>query len=154
VIAPEPLVGCRHRIEELHSGRWFPQEFVSFRNDRRVPTFHDEHEANADRVLVSVEYALVGFVDIDWMDRRARLEIRVLEDGPSARLEPLLADALRVGFAKFDLARLDGWVTPVHYDISPFLLRAGFTLEAVIPHAVRVDGQAVNRQIWGRLSTP
>ncbi len=150
--APPPLMGYRRRDEQLHGDRWFPGELVSFRDDLRVPRFHDEYEPSGSvRALVSPGYGLVRFVDADWVDRRARLEIRTLDDGPSARLEGLLADALRIGFGQMDLHRVEGWVTPLHYDVSHILTDQGFILEAVVPQAVRVEGRAAERQHWGRL---
>lgn len=150
--APAALVGYRQREEEFHRGRWLPGEFVSYRNDHRVPAFHDDADfSNLARTLVAPGYALVGFVNVDWVDRRAQLEVRVLDDGPSPRLEAVLSNALEIGFDEFDLVRVEAWLTPVHYDMAPVLRRLEFELEAVVPAAVRVDGRPVGRQMWARV---
>jgi len=103
---------------------------------------------------VSEGYALVSFVDIDWIDRRARLEVRVLDDEPSARLDDVLSDAIRIAADHFRLLRLEGEVTPVHYNVAPTLKSHGFELEAVVPHGVRVGGKPVARQVWGMVLEP
>ncbi|MFS8098607.1 hypothetical protein LFM09_15860 [Lentzea alba] len=149
--ALSPLTGYRHRVDEFHDGRWLHREMVSFRDDRRVPLFHDAlpPERTMTHQVVSSGYALVSFADIDWVDGRSRLEVRLLDDSPSSRLHDLLADVIRIGFERFNLTRLEGWVTPVHYDIESLLRHRGFALEAVVPHGARVDGSPVDRQIWG-----
>ncbi|MFD4635855.1 hypothetical protein ACFWN2_01000 [Lentzea sp. NPDC058436] len=147
------LTGYRRRAEEFHRGRWLVGDLVSFRDDRRVPLFHDEppETRSVSRTLVSPGHAWVSFTGIDWIDRRARLEMRVLDAGPSDRLDALVAEAVEVAFGRFGLLRLEGWVTPGHYDVAPALLDNGFVMEAVVPHAIRVDGKPVDRQIWGKV---
>jgi hypothetical protein len=151
-----PLVGYRQCVDEFHVGPWLARELVSFRGDRRVPVFHDvpPPESTTTRRLVSERYALVSFVDIDWIDRRARLEVRVLDDELTPQLDDVLSDAIRIAVDYFRLLRLEGEVTPVHYNVAPTLRSHGFELEAVVPHGIRVDGKPVARQLWGMVIAP
>lgn len=145
------LAGYRKRHNPFHIGRWLTGEFVSFERDRRTPVFEEDHSDppdENDRFLALGEYALVRLTDLEWVDRRARVEIRVLDDGPSARLDGLLDEVVGVSAEAFDLHRLEGLVTPVHYDLSSVLAAAGFRLEATLPYRRRVAGTTVECQVW------
>ncbi|WP_405594714.1 hypothetical protein [Streptomyces sp. NBC_01092] len=158
IAAIPPLVGYRFPHQEFEQGRWLPDEFVSFWNDHRVPRFSDRSENlpqrsdDSTRTLIAEGYAFVRITNIDWIDRQGRIEIRLLDEDRSARLDLLLPEVLRIGFGQFNLHRLHGLVTPGPYDVAGCLLRHGFVCEATVPYGVRLAGRPRAREIWARLA--
>lgn len=146
------LTGFRERDRSLLAGHWLPGELLGLPVADRPPL--------ADAVTVeppSAGSALVvlpgaGFVrltELDWVHRRARLEIG-LQAAPEDPVL-LLKTALAYGFRALNLHRLYGWVTPaVHPDLAA-LTAAGLEREAVVPQALWHDGRPVDRELWGVL---
>ncbi|WP_433271686.1 hypothetical protein ACQPZF_13275 [Actinosynnema sp. CS-041913] len=150
------LSGYRPAHADLLHGRWLPGELIAPRHDGRVAEFGavDVPEpglCDEERLLVAVGAGLVRYCDIDWVDRRARLEIRLLSDFHPDGTHNLLARALETAFTVFALNRVYGYVTPGGPDVAPMLREEGFDREGELPGAVRVAGLAVGRTIWGRL---
>lgn len=122
------------------------------------PRFSDRSENlpqrsdDSTRTLIAEGYAFVRITNIDWIDRQGRIEIRLLDEDRSARLDLLLPEVLRIGFGQFNLHRLHGLVTPGPYDVAGCLLRHGFVCEATVPYGVRLAGRPRAREIWARLA--
>jgi RimJ/RimL family protein N-acetyltransferase len=88
----------------------------------------------------------VRYTELDWVHRRARVEIGLHSvDG----LADLLATVVAHGFLTLNLSRLYGRVTPVLDPPTGLLADAGFRREAPLPENTWLDGRPVDREIWG-----
>ncbi|MDS0134224.1 MULTISPECIES: hypothetical protein [unclassified Amycolatopsis] len=102
-----------------------------------------------DEELCVTDDAFVRYTAIDWVHRRARVEIGV--HSPLSDVDTLLARAVEHGFTGLNLRRLHGWVTPVTRPDTEALTAAGFRREAVVPAATWFDGAPAAREIWGTI---
>lgn len=135
-------------------GTWAPGELLGLPlTDRPALLPAVTLEAPRDRtseVCVAPGAGVVRFSAIDWVHRRARLEIGLADDA-TALAGPLLHAAIAHGFGVLNLNRLHGWVTPAARPRLDLLLAAGVRREAVVPGAGRFAGETVTREIWGVL---
>ncbi|MEJ2853346.1 MULTISPECIES: GNAT family N-acetyltransferase [unclassified Saccharothrix] len=150
------LSGYRPAHAALLKGRWLPGELIAVREDRRVADFSvaelpEPGLCDETRVLVAAGAGVVRYLEIDWVDRRARLEVLLLTDYDEVGARALLERALETAFSVFALNRVYGYVTPGGPDVEPVLRAAGFEREGVVPEAARVGGAPVGRTLWGRL---
>jgi hypothetical protein len=150
------LRGYRSGDRALLCGRWLAGELLAeplagwpaLAEPISVPAPGDRAD---ERLCVVADTAFVRFCEIDWVARRARLEIGLQQasgDATLAVLDLAVVHALGV----LGLRGLRGWVTPVVQPPTELLAKAGFDQEATVPQALWHDGTTVTRQIWGRLS--
>lgn len=100
------------------------------------------------RLYVVAGVACVRFAGLDWVARRARLQIG-LAAGTQQHAQPVLELAIGVGFRVLDLHRLEGLLTPQISGLSDAVAAAGFVREATVPRALWHDGAVLDREIWG-----
>lgn len=153
------IVGCTAEPPGTAEGRWLPGEIVAVENDPRVPLFAAPPELSRpgpgsgdSRTLVSEGWALVRITDLDWTDRRGRLEILLLRELADRQLEALLSRVLEIASLDLDLRRVHGLLTPGGPDLAPVLTCAGFSREVVIPDGIRVGGRPCPQEIWGHVT--
>ncbi|MEW2520855.1 GNAT family N-acetyltransferase [Actinacidiphila alni] len=159
------LRGYRDTDLPLLSGDWLPGELLGLpvpgrpplAEPARVPAPRDPAEDGAtgqdDELCVVPGAGFVRLAAVDWVHRRARLEIG-LRPGAEGGAEPLLKAALDHAFRALNLRRVFGWVTPAvplpsGLPRDALLRDAGLAPEADVPRALWLDGRPVARQIWG-----
>ncbi|MEU6171955.1 GNAT family protein [Streptantibioticus parmotrematis] len=148
------LRGYRGDDLPLLSGPWLPGELLGLPAPGRPALapearFAPPADTSVD-LCVAPEAGCVRYTELDWVNRRARLEIGVRPDATDSAAE-LLHAALVHGFRTLNLHRVYGWVTPHTGDRTGLLERAGLRLEAELPQALWLDGRPATRQIWGRV---
>ncbi|MFJ1586544.1 GNAT family N-acetyltransferase [Streptomyces sp. NPDC088197] len=159
------LRGYRGADLPLLTGHWLPGELLGLSvpgrpvlaEPARVPAPEGPGEDGApgqdDELCVVPGTGFVRLAALDWVHRRARLEIG-LRPGAETSAEPLLKAALDHAFRVLGLSRVFGWVTPAvplpdGLPRDALLRDAGLSPEADIPRALWLDGRPVARQIWG-----
>ncbi len=151
------LSGYRSAERGLLSGHWLPGELLS-RPLTEWPvlaepvTVPPPGERPDERLCLVSGVAFVRFCEIDWIVRRARLEIG-LSDSDTALDAGLGVLRLAVEHAHevLGLRRLHGWVTQAADAPTDLLADAGFRQEAAVPRAVWHNGAAMQREIWGMI---
>jgi hypothetical protein len=138
------LTGYRESDRTLLSGHWLRGELLGLPDPDR-PLLAEPVSIERTNVYVVRDQAVVHFADLDWVHRRARLEIGV-RSGDTAEIVRL---AVRHGFTVLNLHRLYGWVTPVAGTPTEPLTAAGFVQETLIPRAIWYAGGPVGREQWG-----
>jgi hypothetical protein len=148
------LKGYRGGDAHLLTGPWLPGELLGLPSpDRPALTEDVTVEPPTDHtteLCVAPGAAFVRFAELDWVNRRARLEIGIQADAVDAAAM-LLKTAVAHGFHVLNLHRLYGWVTPALDPPRSVLDSAGFQPEATVPGGGWLDGAPVQRQIWGAL---
>jgi hypothetical protein len=140
------LTGYRQADQSLLSGHWLRGELLGLPDPDRSP-LAEPATIEAKHVYVVRDRAAVHFAEIDWVHRRARLEIGLR---PGTRnLAAIVRLAVRHGFTVLNLRRLYGWVTPVAGTPTKPLTAAGFAHETSVPQAIWHAGAPVERHIWG-----
>jgi hypothetical protein len=159
------LRGYRDTDLPLLTGGWLPGELLglpvpgrpALAEPAQVPPPRDPGDDVAagrdDELCVVPGTGFVRLTALDWVHRRARLEIG-LRPGAENGAEPLLKAALDHAFRALNLRRVFGWVTPAvplpdGLPRDALLRDAGLSREADIPRALWLDGRPVARQIWG-----
>ncbi|WP_062216642.1 hypothetical protein [Streptomyces sp. NBRC 109706] len=148
------LRGYRDRDLPLLSGHWLPGELLGLPLPdwpALAPPSRMAPPADQDEELCVVsDTAVVRFAEIDWINRRARLEIGWHRQDTEG-LDALLATAVDDGLRRLNLRRLDGLVTvtPRATPTAAVLTAAGFRREATVPEHLWLDGHTVDREIWG-----
>lgn len=146
------LRGYRGTDRGLLSGPWLAGELLGLPL-AGWPALADPTEvpppAEHDEELCVTDGAFVRYTEIDWVHRRARLEIGV-HTGLSD-VDKIVRDAVEHGFTGLNLRRLYGWVTPAARPGTDALTAAGFRREALIPAATWFDGAPAAREIWGTI---
>lgn len=144
------LRGYRETDRPLLTGPWLAGELLGTPPHGRpalaepvvVPTPAD------DELCVVPGVAFIRYTELDWIHRRARLEIGAHTDDIGV-LGELVRLAVAHGFAGLNLHRLYGWRTPAAALDAGVLGEHGFRCEAVIPQAAWLAGGPVDREIWG-----
>ncbi|HET6704596.1 hypothetical protein [Amycolatopsis sp.] len=146
------LRGYRGTDRDLLHGPWLAGELLGLPLDDwpalADPT-HVPPPAGDDEELCVTDGAFVRYTGIDWVHRRARVEIGV-HSGLSD-VDSILCAAVEHGFTGLNLRRLHGWVTPAIRQHTEALAAAGFRREAVVPAATWFDGAPAAREIWGTI---
>ncbi|GAB3465367.1 hypothetical protein [Actinophytocola sediminis] len=140
------LTGYRETDQPLLSGHWVRGELLGLPDPARPPLTAPSTIEPRD-VYVLRDQAIVRFAELDWVHRRARLEIGVREGRTD--LAGIVRLAVRHGFTVLNLHRLHGWVTPAAGTPTGPLEAAGFVRETVVPQAIWYAGAPVDRQQWG-----
>lgn len=148
------LQGYRQSHAGLLSGWWLPGELVGLPlpdtpalAERAV--VHPPADRTTELCIVP-DVAFVRFTEIDWVARRARLEIGVQPaSGDRASVSLLVETAVSHGFRVLNLHRVYGWVTPATDAPVDSLHEAGFRREATVPCGNWYRGEPVEREIWG-----
>ncbi|WP_410573319.1 GNAT family N-acetyltransferase [Amycolatopsis sp. cmx-4-61] len=144
------LRGYRGTDRELLTGPWLAGELLGLPIEE-WPVLAEPTQvpppAGPDEELCVADGAFVRYTGIDWVHRRARVEIGV-HSGLS-EVDALLEAVVAHGFTGLNLRRLHGWVTPAAAPGSGALAAAGFRREAVVPAATWFDGAPAAREIWG-----
>jgi hypothetical protein len=149
------LRGYRSSDRALLSGPWPPGELLGIPLPAwpalAPPTTVEPPSDTRTELCVLPGAGFVRYTEIDWVNRRARVELGLLPDAGATRgaLEPLVAAAVAHGFHRLHLHRLHGWVSPVTEPPTAVLESAGFLREATVPSALWLDGRSVEREIWG-----
>lgn len=140
------LTGYRQTDHALLGGHWLRGELLGL-PDPDWPALAEPTAIERKNVYVVRGRAVVRFADLDWVHRRARLEIGVQPD--AGDLVELVRLAVGHGFGTLNLRRLHGWVTlAAGTPVAP-LEAAGFAREAMVPRAVWHRGTPVGRELWG-----
>jgi hypothetical protein len=143
-----------HRAEDsaLLTGHWQPGELLaSWQESRPALAEPISIPPEEGRLYLVENLAFVRFVEVDWVHRRARLEIGVQQGVADADLVGMLRAAVAHGFGPLNLHRLHGCVTPAAGTSTLPVAEAGFELEAVVPQATWLDGAPADQQLWGVL---
>jgi hypothetical protein len=147
------LSGYRSADSSLLTGHLLPGELLGHPLAGR-PALAEPHTVTPadgrsdERRYVVRDVAFVRFAEIDWVHRRARVEIGV-RSGSADQDVRLVALAVVQGFEVLNLHRLYGWVTPVTQPNTSALVESGFAREAVVPQSIWFDGEPVDRELWG-----
>lgn len=146
------LRGYRDADRPLLSGHWLPGELLGLpladRPALAEPVSVAPPTDHRDELCVVAGVGFVRYAELDWVHRRARLEIGITVEQPGA-LEPLVKSALTHGFRVLNLHRLHGWVTPATRPRTDVLTGVGLRHEATVPAAGWLAGTAVDREVWG-----
>ncbi|WP_320065738.1 hypothetical protein [Micromonospora sp. RTGN7] len=146
------LRGYRSADLPLLSGPWLAGELLGLPLEQPpamvAPAAVEAPKDNTVELCVLPGAAFVCFTELDWVHRRARLEIGV-QPGAEDVVTALLKTAVSHGFRVLNLHRLYGWVTPAAAVPVALLQDAGFSCEATIPAGRWIAGRPVDRQIWG-----
>jgi hypothetical protein len=130
------------------------------RNEARPPALQSPVASSLDgaqpganmRLLIVPDRGFVRMLEIDWIHRRARIEIGIQGAFDGRTAEAFLELARECAFDHFNLHRVYGWVRSTHQQTLEVLRVAGFECEAIVPAALRVDGALVDRGIWGSVA--
>lgn len=157
------LRGYRGTDLPLLTGHWLPGELLGLPVPGRpalaepasvpAPEGPDGPGGPDDELCVVPGTGFARYAALDWVHRRARLEIG-LQPGAADAAEALLKAALDHAFRVLNLRRVHGWVTPAvplpgGLSRDGLLRGAGLRPEADVPEALWCDGRPVARQIWG-----
>lgn len=155
------LSGYRETDRALLTGHWLPGELLgvplvdgpALLEPRTVPPPGLEPNGTSAasqqaRLCVVRGAGFVRFVEIDWVDRRARLEIG-LQAGAVEDAKSIVDLAVAHAFTVLALRRVHGWVTPAAGTPTDAIAAAGFRLEGLVPQAIWFDGGPVGRELWG-----
>ncbi|UED82958.1 GNAT family N-acetyltransferase [Streptomyces profundus] len=146
------LRGYRDRDRPLLTGTWLPGELLGLPLPNRpalaAPTQVPAPAEGDDELCVVPDVGFARFTDIDWVSRRARLEIGWHRQDTEG-VDDLLTAAVAHGRHRLNLRRLHGLVTPLAAPPRAVLTGAGFRHEATVPEHLWLDGRAVSREIWG-----
>ncbi|MFG2011504.1 hypothetical protein ACGFNF_20800 [Micromonospora sp. NPDC048868] len=146
------LRGYRSTDLPLLTGPWLAGELLGMPLEQAptmvVPAAVEAPKDNTVELCVLPGAAFVRFAELDWVHRRARLEIGV-QPGAEDLVPALLKTAVSHGFRVLNLHRLYGWVTPAAAAPVDLLQDAGFIGEATVPAGRWFAGSHVDRQIWG-----
>jgi hypothetical protein len=146
------LRGYRSEDVPLLTGHWLRAELLGLAPPG-VPGTADPTVVPAPRdateeLCILPGAGFVRFAELDWVHRRARLEIGLQPKAAGCALSALtvaLTHALRV----LNLHRVYGWATPDAGAPTALLAQAGLRQEATVPEAFWLGGRPVGRQIWG-----
>ncbi|HEY8980273.1 MAG TPA: GNAT family protein [Streptomyces sp.] len=149
------ISGYREADRALLAGPWIPGELLALPVADRPP-LADPHTValpdggDHEELFVVRDTAVVRYADIDWVARRARLEIGVRE-GAEDRAAEVLAVAVPFAFGVLGLRRLHGRVTLSPEAPVAALEKAGFGREGVALDDVWFGGVLTDREIWAVL---
>lgn len=146
--------GYRDSDRVLLSGPWAAGELLGLPSADR-PTLDedvviDEPLDHRTEVCVVDGAAVVRFSELDWVNRRARLEIGMRPEA-AAQATDVVRAAQAHAYGVLNLHRLYGWVTPAYGRSPEALDDAGFCREAVMPAAFWLSGDPVAREMWGHV---
>jgi hypothetical protein len=145
------LRGYRAGDLELLSGTWLSGELLGLPLPNwpvlAEPATVGPPSDETSELCVAPGTGFVRYCDVDWVHRRARLEIGVRREAVDSA-ELLISAAVAYGFRTLSLRRVYGWVTPATHPPPYLCERAGLQREATIPSAVWFDGRPVPREIW------
>lgn len=98
------------------------------------------------RLAVVRGAGFVRYSEIDWVHRRARLEVALTVPGAdAATIKTVVELAVTHAFTTLDLRRLHGRLTPaLGAPVADGLAACGFVVEGTVPGAVWLDGRAVD----------
>jgi hypothetical protein len=147
------LSGYRQTDLPLLTGHWLPGELLAVPLAQwpalAAPTVIAPPDKQPDQRLCLIRgLGFIRFVELDWVHRRARLEIGVHESTVDS-LETMVRLAVGHGFEVLNLRRLFGWRTPMAGVPAGPLSRAGFVREGVVPRGSWLAGQQIDQEIWG-----
>ncbi len=146
------LRGYRHSDRGLLRGPWLPGECLGLPladwPALAEPTTVPAPAGPGDELCVAPGAAFVRYTELDWVHRRARVEIGV-QPGHLDAAELLVKSAVAYGFDGLNLRRLYGWVTPAVEPPTGVLAGAGFAREASVPAGIWLAGRPADREIWG-----
>jgi hypothetical protein len=153
------LTGFRESHRELLRGNWTPGELLARPADGRAagraamaePAVIDHAVRSGMRLYVVPGAGFIRYREIDWIHRRARVEIGLRDQAWPLALA-VLRQARSAGLELLGLSRLYGWVTPAAGIPDALLADAGFELEATVPRAIWLAGRPVSRQVWATLA--
>jgi hypothetical protein len=140
------LTGYRRADQPLLSGQWLRGELLGL-PDLDRPELAAPAAIPQENVYVIRDQAVVHFAELDWVHRRARLEIGVRPGADD--LAGIVGLAVRHGFTVLNLRRLYGWVTPAVGTPTAPLEANGFARETLVPQAIWYAGGPVDREQWG-----
>ncbi|HEY4023724.1 MAG TPA: hypothetical protein VGM75_33925 [Pseudonocardiaceae bacterium] len=143
------LRGYRAEDADLLRGHWQPGELLAGWQHVR-PALAEPVTMRLDDgpLYLAGDLAVVRFLDVDWVHRRARLEIGA-RPGTEDDLGEVLRAAVAHGFGPLNLHRLYGWVTPAVGTPTGPIADAGFEREAVLGKSTWLAGEGVDREMWG-----
>ena len=151
-VAAPRLTGFREADRGLLTGMWLPGELLAVAPPA-PPALARPHTVDGTGPLYVVrDLAFVRFADLDWVHRRARVEVG-LAPGAESHAAEVLALAVAHGFAGLGLYRLHGWVTRAAGAPADAVRAAGFVLEATVPCGRWFAGRPVDRELWGCLAS-
>jgi hypothetical protein len=147
------LRGYRGDDRALLTGRWPAGELLGLPMANwpalAEPTTVEPPAGPGEELCVVAGVAFVRYTELDWVHRRARLEIGVAHERHADAVDLLVKLAVTHGFVSLNLRRLYGFVTPAARPGTPALESAGFLREASVPDGGWLDGGPVEREIWG-----
>lgn len=145
------LRGYRDDDKVLLTGRWLQGELLGLPVPGMPPLAEPSSLAppadDDEELCVVPGVAFVRYTGLDWVHRRARVEIGVREGqvGAAGTLARMAADH---GLLELRLHRLYGWCTPAATPTAPLLAGAGFRREVSVPGGFWLAGELVEREIW------
>jgi hypothetical protein len=148
------LRGYRDGDRELLTGWWLAGELlgtpVPGQPPLAEPSTADPPSGPDEEFCIAPGVAFVRYAELDWVHRRARVEIGV-RPGHEDAVPALACAAVEHGLRELMLHRLYGWVTPSGRPDTRALLSAGFRREVSVPDGLWHAGGLVEREIWATI---
>ena len=145
------LQGYREDDRDLLTGSWLAGELLGLPVPDRPPLAEPATvpppSGDDDELCVLPGVAFVRYTGLDWVHRRARVEIG-LREGHEDAASMLAGLAVDHGLRDLRLHRLYGWITPAVSPAARLLTEAGFRREVSVPDGFWLAGKLVEREIW------
>ncbi len=146
------LRGYRSEDAPLLTGPWLRAELLGLAPPgvpgTADPTVVPPPRDATEELCILPGAGFVRFTELDWVHRRARLEIG-LQPGAADCARSALTSALTHALQALNLHRVYGWATPDAGAPTDLLAQAGLRQEATVPEAFWFGGRPVARQLWG-----
>ncbi|WP_019240558.1 MULTISPECIES: hypothetical protein [Bacillus] len=108
------LMGYRGVSKRIYEWDWIPEEIISIReNNPQIyyPKYNVSTNVKDERLLEVPEKAFVYYKDIDFINRRSKIQISIF-DSLNLKIEDLVEESIEYAFNTLQLNRIYGFIRP------------------------------------------